>query len=272
MRKLPFVLGALAAAAAAPAHDLWMQPAAFWIPTGGSVPVTILIGHGKDRENWGVRSDRIILLRSMGPDGRVTNLMPLIPPNTAVPTLALTFAKPGTHLVAMQSNHSQSELPGVRFDEFLKEEGLTPAILHRQRTSAKQKPGREVYSRRTKTLVQVGKLDLRDGSPATKRLGLNLEIVPERDPYRLAAGQDLPVRVFFEGRPLGGALVKLTNLDADSKPVAMKVTDGAGRARFDVPRKGKWLLNVVWIKRVSGVPNADYQTTFSSLTFGYPAP
>jgi uncharacterized GH25 family protein len=141
----------------------------------------------------------------------------------------------------------------------------------RQRPRANQKPGREVYSRRTKTLVQVGKLDPKAGSPATKRLGLNLEIVPERDPYRLAAGQDLPVRVFYEGRPLVGALVKLTNLDADAKPVAMKLTDAAGRARFDVPRKGKWLLNVVWIKQVSGVPNADYQTTFSSLTFGYPS-
>jgi uncharacterized GH25 family protein len=270
MRKLPFVFIALAAAAAAPAHDLWMQPAAFWVPAGAGVPVTILIGHGKDRENWGVRSDRILLLRSMGPDGKVNNLMRLIPPNSAVPTLTLRIAQPGTHLIAMQSNHAQSELPGPRFDEFLKEEGLTPAILHRQRTGANQKPGREVYSRRTKTLVQIGKLDPKAGSPATKRLGLNLEIVPERDPYRLAAGQDLPVRVFFEGRPLQGALVKLTNLDADAKPVATKVTDQAGRARFDVPRKGKWLLNVVWIKQVSGVHNADYQTTFSSLTFGYP--
>jgi uncharacterized GH25 family protein len=270
MRKLPVVFIALAAAAAAPAHDLWMQPAEFWVPVGASVPMTILIGHGQDRENWGVRSDRIILLRSMGPDGRVTNLMQLIPPNAAVPTLPVRFVQPGTHVVAMQSNHAKSELPGARFDEFLKEEGLTPAIAHRQRTGANQKPGREVYSRRTKTLVQVGKLDPKGGSPATKRLGLNLEIVPERDPYRLAAGQDLPVRVFFEGRPLQGALVKLTNLDADAKPVATKVTDGAGRARFDVPRKGKWLLNVVWIKQVAGVPDADYQTTFSSLTFGYP--
>jgi uncharacterized GH25 family protein len=269
MRKLAFLLLALAGAASASAHDLWMQPASFSLPRPGAVPVSILVGHGKDRENWGIRSDRIILLRHVGPSGRATDLMPLLRPNSAEPALNLRLAQPGTHLIAMQSNHSQSELPGARFNDFLKEEGLTPALLHRQRTGANAQPGREVYSRRAKTLVQVGKVDPKQGSPSTKRLGFSLEIVPERDPYRLASSEDLPIRVFYEGRPLSGALVKLTNLDADAKPVSMKVTDGAGRARFSFPRKGKWLLNVVWIKQAAGIPNADYQTTFSSLSFGY---
>ena len=270
MRKLSFFILALAGAASASAHDLWIQPSSFSAPAGGAVPFSILVGHGKDRENWGVRSDRILLLRSIGPDGRVINLMPLIRPNSAAPALNLRFPNPGTHLIAMQSNHAQSDLPGARFNEYLKEEGLTPAILHRQRTGANARPGREIYSRRAKSLVQIGKVDPRAGSPATKRLGLSLEIVPERDPYRLARGEDLPVRIFFEGRPLTGALVKLTNLDADAKPVAMKLSDGAGRAGFNVPRKGKWLLNVVWTKQIAGNPRADYETTFSSFTFGYP--
>lgn len=269
MRKLHFAVLVIAGAATASAHDLWMQPSSFSFSSGASVPVSILIGHGKDRENWGVRSDRIILLRSMGPDGRVTNLMPLIRPGTAAPSLKLRLLQPGAHLIAMQSNHSSSELPGRRFDEFVAEEGLTLVALHRKRNGLNAKPGREVYSRRTKSLVQIGKLDPRTASPATKRLGLSLEIVPERDPYRLAPGQDLPVRIFFDGRPLSGALVKLTNLDADAKPVAMKRSDGAGRARFDVPQKGKWLINVVWGRPISGNSEADYQTTFSSFTFGY---
>ena len=270
MRKLSFFVLVLAAVGSASAHDLWVQPSSFSAPVGGSVPFSILVGHGKDRENWGVRSDRILLLRSIGPDGRITDLMPLIRPNSAAPSLNLRFPKPGTHLIAMQSNHAQSELPGARFNEYLKEEGLTPAILHRQRTGANAKPGREVYSRRAKSLVQIGRLDPKAGSPAIRRLGLSLEIIPESDPYRLGQGQNLPVRIFFEGRPLPGALVKLTNLDADAKPVAMKLSDGAGRVRFNVPRKGKWLLNVVWTKPIAGNSRADYETTFSSLTFGYP--
>lgn len=270
MRKLPFLALALVAASAS-AHDLWMQPSTFSVPAGGSVPVSMLVGHGKDRENWGIRGDRIILFRSVGPDGRVTNLMPLVQPNAAPPAVALRFAQPGTHVVAMQSTHSESELPAARFNDFLKEEGLTPAIVHRQRTGANGKAGREVYSRRAKTLIQVGDADPKQNSLATKRLGLALEIVPERSPYALAPSEKLPVRVYYEGRPLAGALVKLTNLDADARPVATQITDRSGRARFSVPRKGKWLLNVVWVKPITGNPKADYQTTFSSLTFGYPS-
>lgn len=270
MRKLFLFTLALVGAASASAHDLWLQPSSFSAAPEAYVPVSILIGHGGDRENWGVRSDRILLLRSVGPDGRATNLMPLIQPNSAQPSLNVRFARQGTHLVAMQSSHSQSDLPGARFNEYLVEEGLTPAILHRQRNGATARPGREIYSRRAKSLIQIGPLDETAGSQATTRLGLSLEIVPERDPYRLAPGQDLPVRVFFKGRPLSGALVKLTNLDADERPVAMKRTDGAGRARFDVPRTGNWLLNVVWTEPIAGNARADYDTTFSSLTFGYP--
>lgn len=270
MHKSTFFMLALAAAASASAHDLWMQPSRFSLPAAASVPVSILVGHGQARENWGIRGDRIILFRSMGPDGRVSDLMPLLRPNVAPPAIGLNFAQPGTHVVAMQSNHSESELPAARFNDFLKEEGLTPAILNRQRTGTGGKAGRELYSRRAKTLIQVGKPNAASSAPATKRLGLALEIVPERSPYTLASGEKLPVRVFYEGKPLPGALVKLTNLDADAKPTATQRTDRSGRAAFSLPRNGKWLLNVVWVKPITGNPKADYQTTFSSLSFGYP--
>jgi hypothetical protein len=268
MRKLTFVL-ALAIAANASAHDLWLQPSSFSAGPGAEVPLSILVGHGSNREHWGLRSDLIRLLRSRGPDGRMTNLMPLIGPDSAAQSVDVRFAQPGTHLIAMETRHSQSDLPARRFNEYLVEEGLTPAIVHRERTGANGRPGREIYSRRAKSLIQIGRPDPRVVSPATSPLGFSLEIVPERDPYQLGPGQDLPVRIIFEGRPLPAALVKLTNLDADEKPVATRRSDGAGRARFAIPRTGRWLITVVWTKPITGNANADYETTFSSLTFGY---
>ncbi len=93
--------------------------------------------------------------------------------------------------------------------------------------------------------------------------------MPERDPYRLKPGQTLPVRIVYEGRPLAGALVKLTNLDFDTRPVEMHLSDRAGRAAFSVPHHGAWLINVIWTKPIRDNPKADFDTTFSSLTFGY---
>jgi hypothetical protein len=115
-----------------------------------------------------------------------------------------------------------------------------------------------------------GPFNPRLAGAATRRIGFDLEIVPERHPYALGSSRTMPVRVYYQGKPLPGALVKLTNLDADARPVASKRTDGNGRSSFNIPAKGKWLLNVVWTKPISGNPKADFDTTFSSFTFGYP--
>ena len=39
---------------------------------------------------------------------------------------------------------------------------------------------------------------------------------------------------------------------------------------FRPRRDGEWLLNVVWTRPLTGDRGADFDTVFSSLTFGYP--
>jgi hypothetical protein len=64
----------------------------------------------------------------------------------------------------------------------------------------------------------------------------------------------------------------LTNLDFDARPVAANLTNASGKTSFNVPRVGKWLVNTIWTTRITGNAKADFDTTFSSLTFGYPPP
>ena len=267
MRIFPLLL-ILAWAAPASAHDFWLQPQSFWTAVRTPVPIDVLVGHGSDRAPWGVKSDRVLMLRTIGPKGATDHLAAVRARSVAnVP--AMSFGAPGTHIVALQSSHSVSELPAVRFNNYLEEEGLTPALALRSRGRASNTAGREIYSRRAKALVQVGPSGAAQPH-VTRPIGMTLEIVPERDPYAPGRPNALPVRVLYEGRPLSGALVKLTNLAADEKPVATALTDVGGRATFTVPRSGSWLLNVVWTKPIKGDPRGDFDTTFSSLTFGYP--
>lgn len=269
MRIIIYVLLVLGSAAPAIAHDFWLQPRRFWTNVRTSVPIAILVGHGADRAPWGVASDRVLMLTDIGQAGVVNHLSAMRGRRVAdVP--AMSFTTPGTHIVALQSAHSQSNLPAVRFNAYLREEGLTPALSARSRARATNAAGREIYSRRAKALVQVG-----PAGPTqphlTRPIGMTLEIVPEVSPYASNRSDALPVRVFYEGRLLPGALVKLTNLAADAKPVATARTDRGGRAVFRVPSQGSWLLNVVWTKPIRGDSRGDFDTTFSSLTFGYPA-
>lgn len=246
------------------AHDLWLQPREFVFAPGQAIPVDILIGHGQFRENWGDRLDRLVMLQSISPAGKSTNLLPTA---RLAKSLTLNLKEQGSHMLIMQSTSLVNVLPAERFNEYAKEEGLSGIIAHRLQTSTTNKPGRELYSRRAKTIVQIGAPNARSSQAVTKSTGLSLEIIPERHPYLLARGEKLPLLVTFRGRALPGALVKLTNLDADARPIAVQRTNAEGRAAFSVPTKGKWLLNVVWSTPVAG-QDSLYLTIFSSLTFG----
>ena len=69
---------------------------------------------------------------------------------------------------------------------------------------------------------------------------------------------------------MAGALVKLTNLEHDEAPFEMHLTDREGRARFAMPTHGAWLLNVIWTKVPPDTRETDFETVFSSLSFGFP--
>ena len=81
----------------------------------------------------------------------------------------------------------------------------------------------------------------------------------------------LPVRVIYAGRPLPGALVKLTHLEDDASPLEVHLTDHEGRASFTMPNAGTWLLNVIWTKPLPPSDETDFETIFSSLSFGFPS-
>lgn len=261
----------LSITSAAAAHDFWLQPRSFRTAPNAMLPVNVLIGHGADRQRWGGEASRVLLLKSFGPAGSVDHRPRFRPAGGAV-DLAPAFGSPGLHILAMRTDHAVSVLPPQRFNDYLREEGLTPILAARQRRGEGKTPGREIYSRRAKALIVVGAATSRPDPLAIRAIGLDLEIVPERDPYALGSSRILPIHVLHRGRRLPGALVKLTDLARDERPVAVVRTDRAGRAIFRVPARGAWLLNVVWSEPVTKDPRADFDTIFSSLTFGYDRP
>ena len=95
-------------------------------------------------------------------------------------------------------------------------------------------------------------------------VGMPLEIVPEKDPTMLRAGDEFPVRVLRNGAPLVDFSLGIVREGKTNR--AFKKTDAAGRAVFKVSRAGKWLLRGTEL-RSSSKPGIDWESDFTTLSF-----
>ncbi|WP_443749805.1 DUF4198 domain-containing protein [Asticcacaulis solisilvae] len=261
--------GLLGTPLATQAHDFWLQPVNFQIAPGGTTTMSLQVGHGADRQKSLMTPDRVTRFDSMGMNtGRVDRRGELRLADANADSV-LSFPKAGLQVLSFATNGTYSDLPDIRYNDYIRFEGLTPAIELRTRTGTTGTDGKEIYSRRAKALIQVGSWSPKDDVAATTVVGLTLEIVPERNPYGPDFKGALPVRVYYYGKPLPGATVMMNNLQFDGRPTQIIVTDAEGRATVNAPRTGEWQVNVVWTRPIQGDPKADFETTFSSLTFGY---
>jgi uncharacterized GH25 family protein len=263
--SLALFVGLMHASQAA-AHDFWIHPEAFQAKPFSVVLLKLQTGHGQERQRSPIPQRRITRFEAIYPTGDVINLVNAEGPEG----WRLKLPIPGAYVVALETdNGARSYLPASRFNDYARAEGLAPALMERARTGRMDADALERYCRRAKTIVQVGVWDEKQQSQVTKPLGLSLEIVPELNPYAEPRSAIFPVRVIYEGRPLGGALVKLVDMQEGAEPAEIQLTDNTGRASFRMPASGTWLLNVVWTKPLPVSDEADFETVFSSLTFGF---
>lgn len=258
----------LAASPALP-HDFWLQPQQFRIEAEETTPLTLQVGHGDARQRSLIPLRRIIRFEAFAPDGTKVDLKAGLQMEGDALGGILRFEKAGTYVLVLESDdQAQSHLPAARFNAHLKAEGLTPALEQRARTQRANEPGSEKYRRLAKAIVQVGSGGESAGS-ASVAVGLPLEILIEGN-VRPGAPM-LPIRVLHEGAPLAGALVRLTNLEQDESPTETLITGSDGRAGFMMPNKGSWLLSAVWTRPLPASHDLDFDTLFSSLSFGIEA-
>ena len=256
----------------APCHDFWLQPGEYWLPPGVATPVTLQVGHGPYRQRSPIPARRITRFMAIGRGGAPQDLRERLHPGDPLEDGSLVFPETGIYVVVLETdNRAQSHLPAIRFNDYLQVEGLTPALEERRRLHRMDADGSEIYSRHAKAIVRVGMAlgAVASSGWVTQPLGLPLEIVPEVNPYGDPRPAALPVRVLYQGQPLPGALVKLTELEHDAEPFETHRTDTAGRATFSLPNQGTWLLNVIWTQPLPKSAATDFETVFSSLSFGF---
>ena len=268
MRNWHLLLCAMLSTSPAQAHDFWLQPARWQAQPGEAVSLTLQVGHGPYRQRSPIPAARILRFESVASDGRRSDLRGALHVGAKTDDATIRVARPGAYIVALETdNRAESHLPAIRFNDYLQAEGLTPALAERARTGRIDTDGAENYSRHAKAIIQVGPPNPKQLAYIVRPIGLELEIVPEVVPSAAVRGGVLPVRIFYRGKPLPGALVKLNDLNHDVQPVEMHRTDASGRARFTMPGSGWWQFNVIWTRPLPASSLTDFDTAFSSLSF-----
>ncbi|RTQ47887.1 DUF4198 domain-containing protein [Hymenobacter gummosus] len=265
---LPLLLLATAATAA----EFWLRPTRFMVAPGSRVHLGRWVGAGFQGQRWTGLSTRLEQLTHFQPG--TTEPQDLTAPARQADTLSttVTLAQPGVHLLALRTNDAYLTLPAAEFEAYLKEEGLSDVLWQRQKRKQQDQPGREAYRRCAKTLVLAGTLPAAD-TTFRRRAGHPLEIIPEQNPYALKPGASLTVLVLADGAPLPSQAVHARLRPTDGHPPQDFTlrTNQNGRALLRMQYPADVLLATMQMRRLSQHPQADWQSTWATLTFGFTA-
>jgi hypothetical protein len=250
------------------AHQFWLVPSHYDALPGRLIEIGAVAGTGfrGERQPW-VPSHAVHF------EARAARTIDLVRAASMGDVAWARFAPSdgGGAMIAFESGFTPIELPGPVFDAYLEDEGLAEPLAARRR-AGDALPGRERYRRCSKTWLAG-----REVRRATDPIGLPLEILPLSVP---GAAPSLRVRVLWNGRPLTGALIKTwrSPLAADGEPrdvetrdslvIAARLwTDERGEATVACAAPGEWLVSLVHMVPSTAPPEADWESTWASLTF-----
>src|SRR3984957_12091399 len=138
-------------------HDFWVQPAEYWLQPQIASSITLQVGHGSFRQRSPIPLSRILRFEAIDPDGGGIDLRATLHVGGSADDGALSFSRPGAYVLVLETdNRAQSHLPAIRFNDYLKVEGLTPALEQRERLHQTEGDVFKNYSRKARGISHTG--------------------------------------------------------------------------------------------------------------------
>src|SRR5947199_5345355 len=181
------------------AHNFWIETSTFTPAPGQRLSVRLRVG--QELQGDPVPRDPALIKRfvAVGPAGGETPVPGV--PNTE-PAGFEVFPAPGLYTLVYDSTRYPIALDAVKFETYLKEEGLEAVSAARVRQGKSAAGAKEVFSRCAKALLAVGGgtagtggMGGNGGAGFDRLFGQRLELVAEKNPYALPGGGELPVRL-----------------------------------------------------------------------------
>ena len=247
------------------AHDMFLRPAQHFAAPNSTVLVRLLNGTFSKSEN-SITRDRLADVAIVGPSGRAALDTARWGVTGDTSTFTLATGAPGTYVLGVSTRPRILGLAAKDFNAYLADDGIPDILADRKREGRLGEPSKERYHKHVKALVQVG--DTPSDAYATV-LGYPAEIVPLANPYRLAVGATLEVKLLVDGKPMANQYVLYGGRTSAGGRVPQRSvrSDASGVARIPLDRRGDYFVKFIRMVRLTGDPEATYESKWATLTF-----
>ena len=246
-------------------HEFWIQPDKFIYKHAEPVNIKFLVGENFTGENWTDDKDKINSLRLYFENITDENVDDNFGKNKG-DSLQIAMLDEGTVMVTLNTTNSFIDLDAAKFNDYLKEDGLTEALEYREKNGDTAKNGRENYQRSVKTIFQVGS---KYTNVYKQRTNLPLDIIPADHPYAISKDGNFKVKLLFLGERLTNTKVRVWHKLDDKISQQEYRTDDEGEIKFFVSPEGEWMVSCVKMVRLEDDPRSEWQSYWGSLTWGY---
>ena len=264
MKKVIIVFLLLIAATLS-AHEFWIQPDKFIYKRGETINLRFLTGENFAGENWTGGKEKVQSMRLYFDDAIDKSFEDNFT-NDKGDSIPFSIVTEGTAMVTLNTKNSFIDLDAEKFNAYLREEGLSEALDYRTQHGDTAKNGTEHYQRCVKTILQIGKSKSHD---CKKRTDLVLDIVPDENPYSISKDGKIKMKLFFQGDALKKTKIKVWHKANNKVNVEEYTTDESGEVKIFISPRGEWMISCVKMVRAKNDPEAEWQSYWGTLTWGY---
>ncbi len=265
MRKVIIIVTICCISLGLLAHEFWLMPNHFFVDVKQFIKISFNVGEEYKGENWKGNRTRIQTLTHYLPSQKSIDVQKQLSLQSG-DSLQLFVKDSGTHMVTYNSKNSFIQLTPKKFEDYLKEDGLSNTLAFREANNQQNIDGKEYYQRSVKTIFQCGTTLTFNGLQQTN---LPLDIVPLSHVYvSKKETKDIEFVIYFNKKPLQNQLVKVWHR---TKTTSLKeiLTDNLGKIKATISNNGKWMISTVYMEQNKKDTIAQWQSYWGSLTFGY---
>jgi uncharacterized GH25 family protein len=245
------------------AHDTWLTPRRFKVKQHSQVLFDLTSGMAFPALETSIKPDRVDAAGCRLNSKFSKLLKPVSGPKSLI--FPARFEDEGIATCWIELKPRQLELNEQQVAEYFAEIDPSQAVRDAWKNMKSPRRWRESYVKHAKTLVTVG--DAGNDHSWGEPIGMSFEIVPSKNPAKLRAGDELPLRVLRKGNPV--AQLRVNMVLAGQKDGEFQTTDEDGRTSFRIKRPGKYLVRATEL-RPSTKPDLEWESDFTTLTIEIP--